>query len=222
MKAMLLAAGRGLRLDPLTQHKPKPLVRVGNKLLIDYALESIVQAGISKCVINLYYKGQMIENYVKTGEKWGIKVEYSREDINLNTGGGVLNALPLLGDDLFLLVNCDLIHSLKMAEFIQCHKNLDALAHLVLYKSHSASEGDFSLDNNLVVPGNDYIFCGISIINPLLFSEIKIGRKSFPLKEIFNLAMAKKRLSGELYMGQWLDLGTMDSLKQANKQRKNY
>ena len=227
MKAMLLAAGYGKRLKPLTNKTPKPLIEVNGKPLIDYALMGVRAAGITDCVINLCYKGEMIADYVGAGDKWGLRVQYSREQDMLGTGGGVLNALPLLGDEIFLLLNCDLMHDVNLSNFIRrirrirrysqdnqnSHKS--ALAHLLLVPSATSAEGDFSLADNLVIPGNDYTFCGISIINPRLFGEEKdkhAAGKSFSLVSMLNKAIQHKQVSGEVHQGKWLDMGTLEAL----------
>ena len=230
---MLLAAGYGKRLKPLTDKIPKPLIEVNGKPLIDYALMGVHAAGITDCVINLCYKGEMIADYVGAGDKWGLRVKYSREQDILGTGGGVLNALPLLGDEMFLLLNCDLVHDVNLSRFISrirrysqdsqdkqnsqnSHKS--ALAHLLLVPSAISAEGDFSLTDNLVIPGNDYTFCGISIINPRLFGEEKdkhAAGKSFSLVSMLNKAIQHNQVSGAVHQGKWLDLGTLESLNKA-------
>ena len=236
MKAMLLAAGYGKRLKPLTDKIPKPLIEVNGKPLIDYALIGVRDAGIKDCVINLCYKGEMIADYVGTGDKWGLRVQYSREQDMLGTGGGVLNALPLLGDETFLLLNCDLVHDVNLSSFIsrirRCsqdnqnsqNSHKSALAHLLLVPSAATAKGDFSLTDNLVIPGNDYTFCGISIINPLLFGEEKdedgadkhAAGKSFSLVSMLNKAIQHNQVSGAVHQGKWLDLGTLESLNKAS------
>ncbi len=225
---MLLAAGYGKRLKPLTDKVPKPLIEVNGKPLIDYALMGARAAGITDCVINLCYKGEMIADYVGAGDKWGLRVQYSREHDMLGTGGGVLNALPLLGDETFLLLNCDLVHDVNLSRFIsRCsqdnqnnqnsHKSV--LAHLLLVPSAASADGDFSLTDNLVIPGNDYTFCGISIINPRLFDARGReygGSKPFSLVNMLDKAIQHNQVSGEVHQGKWLDLGTLESLNKAS------
>ncbi len=216
MRAMILAAGKGKRLRPLTATKPKPLVPLAGKPLIDYALASLSRAGVVNCVINLNYLGEQISNYVGSGERWGMQILYSREYLDLQTGGGVLKALPLLGGrQPFLLINADLLHNFSLRRLTLRAANMGPLAHLVLVPT-AYGKGDFSLKRNLVVIGGDYTFCGISIIHPLLF--LNASRRSFPLKDLLVWAVHQGKVSGEVHRGLFIDLGTPRQLASAEDQ----
>jgi len=216
MRAMILAAGKGKRLRPLTATRPKPLVHLAGKPLIDYALSSLSRAGVTNCIINLNYLGEQISNYVGSGEKWGMRIVYSREYLDLQTGGGVLKALPLLGGrQPFLLMNADLLHNFSLRRLILQAARAGPLAHLVLTPA-AYGKGDFSLRHNLVVIGGDYTFCGISIIHPMLFLNAR--RRSFPLKDLLVRAVHQGRVSGEVHRGLFIDLGTPAQLASAESQ----
>lgn len=219
MKGIILAAGRGRRLGKLTDERPKPLVDFRGKPMIDYALESMHVAGIKECVINLFYKGEKIADYVGNGERWGLNVSYSRETDVLNTGGGVRHALPLLGAESFLLMTCDLFHDVDLARLINRPLSPQILAHLVLVDvpndvaSHAPdAKGDFSLQGDQVVAGDDFNFAGIGIINPQLLDQQNSCR-IFPLSDALDVAVGQNLVTGELHQGLWLDLGTPDNLK---------
>ncbi len=211
---MLLAAGKGSRLRPLTDLLPKPLIKFRGKPLIDYSLEAISAAGIKECVINVFYKASMIEEYVDDGSKWGIKVIYSREDKTLGTGGGVLKALPLLGEDNFLLMNSDIIHDINLNKLLQNSLTQTSLVHLILVdKEYANSEGDFSLAGQQIIQGATATFCGVSIMNPQIFSGEK--REVFHLADLYKQAITKRQITGEIHPGLWFDLGTPASMQRA-------
>lgn len=212
---MILAAGQGKRLRPLTATKPKPLVALAGRPLIDYALRSLSEAGIRRCVINLNYLGEQISDYVGDGERWGLKVSYSRERSDLLTGGGVLKALPLLGGrEPFLLVNADLLHNVNLRALIGRTSRAGPLAHLVLAPA-AYGKGDFSLKRGLVVMGGEYTFCGISIIHPLLF--LNAARRSFPLTNLLYRAVRQGQVSGEVHRGLFMDLGIPEQFALAER-----
>ena len=216
--AMILAAGQGKRLRPLTEKLPKPLVEFRGKPMIDYSLEAIAATGIQECLINLFYKGEMIEEYVGDGSKWGLKVVYSHENKKLSTGGGVLNALPQMNQESFLLMNCDLFHNIDLDQLLAKGTPDNSLAHLVLREDkHAAAVGDFSLQGNRVIPvikGKGLTFCGVSIINPQIFSSET--RECFPLVDVFHQAMANQQITGEVHQGIWSDLGTLQGINSAS------
>ena len=216
MRAMILAAGRGRRLGALTENKPKPMVPLAGRPLIAYTLESLRDAGIRSCVINLNYLGSQISDYVGAGEKWAMRVNYSREGQDLDTGGGLRQALPLLGGRArFLLVNADLLHRVNLRSLILRAMRTGSLAHLVV-KRAARGEGDFSLRRARVLVGRDYTFCGISIISPYLFNQVR--RRSFPLTDLLHQAIRTGAVSGEVYRGLFMDLGTQEQLAAAEDQ----
>ncbi|MDH3978793.1 MAG: nucleotidyltransferase family protein, partial [Gammaproteobacteria bacterium] len=202
MKAMILAAGRGERMRPLTDAAPKPLLRVNDKPLIQYHLEALGAAGIGEVVINLAWLGAQISDYLGDGSAYGLEITYTEEPVGaLETGGGIFQALPLLGNEPFWIVNGDVF-----CEFDYMPRQLDAesLGHLVMVPNpvhHLA--GDFSLAGGRVVnPGEHTLtYSGISILHPDLFAECEPGR--FPLAPLLNNAIDHGRLSGELFSGLW-------------------
>ena len=219
MKAMILAAGLGNRLRPLTATTPKPLLRVGGKPLLQYHLEALASAGITDIVINTSWLAEKIEDYFGDGSDFGVIIRWSREVEPLETGGGIANALPLLGSEPFIIMNGDVwtdfpLHSL----------NLDnhADAHLVMIENpgHNLA-GDFSIADNLVSydVGPKYTFSGISVFRPHLFAGFKDS--CFALRDVLRPAISSRRVTGAVYTGQWWDIGTADRLYQLDQQLKS-
>ncbi len=210
MKAMILAAGRGKRLRPLTDHTPKPLLPVSGKPLIQYHIEALAAAGIRELVINHAHLGGHVEQALGDGGRWGVRIRYSPEAEALGTGGGVFNALPLLGPQPFLVVNGDVWTDY---DFSSLRLTGDRLAHLVLVANpphHPA--GDFSLQDDRVSGEGErrWTFSGIAVYCPERFRNCCAG--AFPLAPLLREAAAKGRVSGELYTGQWIDVGTPERL----------
>ncbi|NIR60422.1 MAG: nucleotidyltransferase family protein [Gammaproteobacteria bacterium] len=210
---MILAAGRGERMRPLTDATPKPLLAVGGRALIDYHLEALARAGIHEVVINLAWLGDRIRAHVGDGSAFGLSVAYSDEgDTALETAGGIVNALPLLGDDPFLVVNAD----------IHCDCPLGALAlpagrlaHLVLVDNppwHAA--GDFALaPGGAIADAGDtrLTYSGIGVYHPQLFAGLGAG--IVPLAPLLRAAARDGRVSGEHFRGAWHDVGTPQRLR---------
>ncbi|MGR9086485.1 MAG: N-acetylmuramate alpha-1-phosphate uridylyltransferase MurU [Gammaproteobacteria bacterium] len=216
MKAMILAAGRGERMRPLTDHTPKPLLAVAGKPLIERTISQLVAAGFADIVINHAHLGQQIEEALGDGSRLGARLQYSPEgDQALETAGGIINALPLLGDGVFLVVNGDIATDFPYAELRA--KNVD-LAHLILVENpgHHAS-GDFGLDGGGRVFENGeqlFTFSGIGLYRPDLFRGLPGGiRKLGPL---LREAIARGKVSGQMYSGFWMDIGTAERLQQLN------
>ena len=212
MKAMILAAGKGERLRPLTLHTPKPLVRVGGVPLIEYHLRALAAAGFTEIVINHAWLGQQIEDYLGDGSRFGVSISYSPEGEPLETGGGIFKALALLGDGPFAVVNGDIWTDY---DFAALRQPLSGLAHLVLVGNpeHHAS-GDFSLDAGRVqdgVPGADTLtYSGIAVLDPGLFQGCTAG--AFKLAPLLRKAMAAGQVTGEQLQGHWVDVGTHERL----------
>jgi MurNAc alpha-1-phosphate uridylyltransferase len=212
MKAMILAAGRGERLRPLTDYTPKPLIQAAGKSLIEYQIEALAQAGTSEIIINYAYLGEQIERQLGNGSRWGIIIHYSPEPEVLETGGGIFKALPLLGDAPFLVVNGDIwtnldYSSLQLAE--------DDLAHLVLIKNPTHNpKGDFVLQGGRIVEAEAarYTFSGIGLYRPALFAGC--SAEAFPLAPLLRQAIAADVVSGEYFTGDWIDVGTPQRLEQ--------
>ncbi|MGB1111108.1 MAG: N-acetylmuramate alpha-1-phosphate uridylyltransferase MurU [Gammaproteobacteria bacterium] len=211
MKAMILAAGRGERMRPLTDTTPKPLLSVGGKPLIRWHLERLREAGFEQVVINLSHLGDQIEAALGDGSKLGLSIQYSWEPPGaLETGGGIHQALPLLGHGPFAVVNGDVWTDL---DFSLLRLPPTGLAHLILIPNppHNPA-GDFALADGRVFDKGEarLTFSGIGIYRPELFSGLEAGR--FPLAPLLRQAMGRGEVSGELFNGDWRDIGTPERL----------
>ena len=212
MRAMILAAGRGERLRPLTDSLPKPLIEVGGKPLIEYHLERLAAAGFRDVVINQGHLGHMLPEQLGNGDRWGLSLHWSVEPPEaLETGGGMYQALPLLGNGPFLLVNGDIYTDYPLARLraIKCD-----LAHLVLVPNPPHNPGgDFSLQGARVrSKGPDqYTYTGLAVYHPRLLAGCSEGRYS--IVPILREAMETQLVTGELYRGQWLDIGNPERLQ---------
>lgn len=214
MKAMLLAAGRGERMRPLTDECPKPLLQVAEKPLIVWHLERLARAGIQDVVINLSWLGEMIAAALGNGDRYGLRIQYSREPWPaLETGGGLHQALPLLGPAPFLLVNGDVFTDI---DFTALQIRADDLAQLVLVPNPEHNlKGDFWLGDDGRIRtdhGQRLTYSGVAILRPELFAGAEPGR--FPLLPWLLRALAAGRLGGQLHAGEWLDIGTPQRLSE--------
>jgi MurNAc alpha-1-phosphate uridylyltransferase len=216
MKAMILAAGRGERMRPLTDHTPKPLLKAGGKALIDYRIESLVAAGFHDLVINHAHLGAQIEAYLGNGERYGARITWSREpDEALETGGGIFQALPWLDSECFVVVNADIWTDYPFARLA---RPITGLAHLVLVDNPPQHpQGDFVLrGSSVLVEGTPRLtFSGIGIYHRDLFRGSRPGR--FPLAPLLRTAMESGRVSGEHYTGAWRDIGTPERLDELDR-----
>ena len=217
MKAMILAAGKGERLRPLTLHTPKPLVRVAGVPLIEYHLRALAAAGFAEVVINHAWLGQQIEDHLGDGAQFGLSLRYSAEGEPLETGGGIFQALPLLGDEPFLVVNGDICTDYPFAEL---RRPLAGLAHLVLVDNPAHHPvGDFYLEGEQVGDAQaeqpSLTYSGIAVLSPALFAGCQPG--SFKLAPLLRAAMAKGLVSGEHYAGRWVDVGSHERLAEAER-----
>lgn len=213
MKAMILAAGRGTRLRPLTDECPKPLIKVCGKPLIAYHIEKLARSGIHEIVINLAYLGDKIIDYLGTGEKWNVQVTYSHEPAPLEVGGGIFNALPLLGSKPFIIVNGDIWTEYDFAALPQ---EPGGLAHLILVNNPSHNlQGDFALKADGLIVEDPYLpkytYAGVGVIRPELFRSAVSG--CFPLAPLLADARTQQVLVGEYYAGAWTDVGTFERLQ---------
>jgi MurNAc alpha-1-phosphate uridylyltransferase len=214
MKTMILAAGRGERMRPLTDHTPKPLLSVAGKTLIEHTINQLVAAGFTELVINHAHLGQQIEDRLGNGDALGANIVYSPEgDEALETAGGIVNALPLLGKEPFLVVNGDIATDFPFAEL---KKITIDLAHIVLVDNPlHHPQGDFALDNTGKVTENEhqrFTFSGIGLYHPDLFSKIQPGKSK--LAPLLREAVAARKLTGQHYSGFWLDIGTPERLQE--------
>lgn len=218
MKAMLLAAGRGERMRPLTLKRPKPLLKVADRALLDRHIERLVAAGVVEFVVNLSWLGEQIEEHCGHGERYGAVIHYSREPGDpLETAGGIIQALPLLGQAPFLVVNADVWTDFPFPALIE-RGAAGALAprsaHLVFVDNpqHHPS-GDFSLDGERVIEraGSPLTFAGIGLYHPGFFECYGVGKR--PLLPLMKQAIAERRLFGEHHRGAWTDVGTPERLR---------
>lgn len=211
MKAMILAAGRGERMRPLTDRTPKPLLQAGGKALIEHLIEALRAAGFRELVINHAHLGEQLMTYLGDGERLGVKIVWSAEPTGaLETGGGIFQALPLLGEEHFLVVNGDIWTDYP---FARLPVSPASLAHLVLVENpphHPA--GDFVLEGGRVHDGGGsrLTFSGIGVYHPDLFGGCRPG--AFPLAPVLRDAMQRGQVSGERYSGGWIDIGTTERL----------
>jgi MurNAc alpha-1-phosphate uridylyltransferase len=214
MKAMILAAGRGTRMKNVSQNTPKALLLVNNKPLIVRHLENLKKIGIEEVIINLCHHAEKIKALLEDGHQFGIKIHYSNECEPLETGGGIYNALPLLGNDKFILINCDVFTDFPLQTLLRSKQT--SLAHLILVDNpeHNA-EGDLDLTNNFILDNKKLTYSGISIIDPQLFSSV--SESKFSLLSVLKPAIQKNQVTGEYYSGIWIDVGTPERLEHANQ-----
>jgi MurNAc alpha-1-phosphate uridylyltransferase len=210
-RAMLLAAGRGERMRPLTDQTPKPLLTVRGKPLIVYHLEQLARGGVRDVVINLAWLGRQIRAALGDGSSWGMSIRYSDEGARaLETGGGIFKALPWLSGEPFLVVNADVYTDF---DFATLQIAADAWAQLLLVPNPAHHpEGDFALEQGRIVAQGAprYTYAGIGVFRPEVFRGCQPGR--FALLPLLQRAIAARRLQGELYGGQWTDVGTAERL----------
>ncbi len=215
MKAMILAAGRGERLRPLTDSVPKPLIRIGGKALIVRHLEALAEAGFSDIVINLAWLGEQIQHALGDGRSFGLSIRYSREPTALETAGGIIQALPLLGDQPFVVISADVLTDYSLNRL---PASLDGLAHLVLVDNPPHHpDGDFALDGRQIKLSESgrLTFSGIAVFDPALLTGLTPGRRA--LRPVLEAAIAAGQVSGERYGGLWADVGTPERLAAAEQ-----
>ena len=213
MKAMILAAGRGERLRPLTDKVPKPLIEAGGKPLIAWHLERLAAAGCREVIVNVSHLGERIVERLGDGSTWGLRVAISREAQPLETAGGMALARALLGPEPFLVVNGDVYCEVDFSRLLRFSLG-ERLAHLVLVRNpahHPA--GDFTLDAGKVgnAPSPRYTYTGVAVIAPQLFAGVASGSKA-QLAPLLRAAAERLQVGGELFEGTWLDVGTIERL----------
>ncbi|HET9329993.1 MAG TPA: nucleotidyltransferase family protein [Steroidobacteraceae bacterium] len=215
MRAMVLAAGRGERMRPLTDTLPKPLLVVGGQPLIAWHLAALARAGITEVVINLSWLGAQLRAALGDGARYGVRISWSDEGpVPLETGGGIFHALPQLGPGPFLVVNGDIWTDI---DFGRLRLEEDAHAHLMLIPNPAHHpRGDFGLEDGRVVSRDHdrLTYSGVGIYRPEFFAGCSAGR--FPLLPLLNRAIAARRLRGELHRGDWCDVGTPERLASLN------
>lgn len=214
MKAMILAAGRGERMRPLTDTCPKPLLQAGGKALIEYHIEALAAAGINEIVINHAWLGDQIEK-LGTGERYGVRLHYSHEATALETAGGIIQALPWLGE-VFIALNADIWTDYPLARL---PAEPEGLAHLVMVDNPAHHpQGDFGLRENVLDEQHEprLTFSGIGVYRAGLFADLRPGVR--PLGPLLRAAMQQGKVSGEYYSGQWRDIGTPQRLAELDAQ----
>lgn len=220
MKAMLLAAGRGERMRPLTDYTAKPLLTADGTSLIDFHLNRLAVSGITEVVINTCWQAEKIAGHVGDGEKYGLSVEYSHESTALETAGGIANAMPLLGCDPFLLISTDVWSESEFPKSTSLGKT--DLAHLVMVDNppHHPS-GDFTLEQSRVKKSHvgTLTYSGIGIFRPDMFRPAV--NRIMPLREVLIPAIKANKVSGQHYRGNWMDIGTPERLFTLEKLLKN-
>jgi MurNAc alpha-1-phosphate uridylyltransferase len=225
MKAMILAAGRGERMRPLTDHTPKPLLKVGGKSLIVWHLERLAKAGFKEVVINHAHLGEQIEQALGDGSQWNLNIQYSPEKIALETAGGIANALPLLGAEPFLVVNGDTFTEIDFGvstHVLQANNH----AHIVLVNNPTQHpNGDFAIEaGRLKNTGEKMLtFSGVGVYHPDLFASVTRGEPA-KLAPLLRQAIAESSATAEYYQGVWHDIGTperLNSLDEALKLQAN-
>ena len=221
MKAMILAAGRGERMRPLTDFTPKPLLKVGAKPLIVWHLERLAQAGFKEVVINHAHLGGQIEQALGNGSLWSMHIQYSPEQQALETAGGIANALPLLGEQPFLVVNGDIYTEIDFAPLANLAHSLSPnLAHLLMVDNPPQHpHGDFAIvDGRLSESGATQLtFSGVGVYHPSLFASVGRGQAA-KLAPLLRQAMAKQLATASYYDGIWHDIGTPERLHNLDQQ----
>ena len=224
MKAMILAAGLGNRMRPLTLHTPKPLLEVGGKPLIVWHIEKLQKIGVTEIVINTAWLGEKLANALGDGSKFGVKILWSHEGEGLETAGGIINALPLLGDEPFILVNGDVWTTMDFASLLDVQLG-EQQAHLVLVENPPQHlKGDFILSNGLAYTfeqeqlGEALTYSGIAVLHPRMFVGLENGKR--PLAPLLKQAMQQQQVSAEKLQGIWVDVGTPERLEQLDQQIK--
>jgi N-acetyl-alpha-D-muramate 1-phosphate uridylyltransferase len=215
---MILAAGVGERMRPLTEHTPKPLLRVAGVPLIEHHIRRLALAGIDELVINVSHLGEQILDYCGDGSAWGVRISYSQEDAPLETAGGIIAALPLLEDAPFLVVNGDIWIDYPFERLAAYPLRTNETAHLVLVGNppqHPA--GDFQLDDNdwvSVLPpaAVGWTYAGVGIYTPAFFAGYPAGK--IPLRPLLDAAIGQGQVGGQRYRGQWQDVGTPERLRE--------
>ncbi|MBP7218322.1 MAG: nucleotidyltransferase family protein [Acinetobacter sp.] len=224
MKAMILAAGLGNRMRPLTLHTPKPLLAVGGKPLIVWHIEKLKHIGVTDIVINTAWLGEKLAAALGDGSQFGVTILWSHEGEGLETAGGIINALPLLGDEPFILVNGDVWTTFDFASLLQVDL-ADKLAHLVLVDNPPQHpRGDFILANGLAATfeqqqqGEAFTYSGIAVLKAQMFAGLDNGKR--PLAPLLKQAMQQQLVSAEKMSAAWVDVGTPERLEQLDQQIK--
>ena len=222
MKAMILAAGLGNRMRPLTLYKPKPLLEVGGKALIVWHIEKLKKIGVTDIVINSAWLADILIGTLGDGSQFGVNILWTREDQGLETAGGIINALPLLGTEPFILVNGDVWTTFDFASLLNVNLGND-LAHLVFVTNpEQHPKGDFTLAEGRAYTfeqeqqGDNLTYSGVAVLNPQMFDGLEAGKR--PLAPLLKQAMIDGRISAEKMQAAWVDVGTPERLSSLDLQ----
>lgn len=216
MRAMILAAGRGERMGTLTSSTPKPLLLVAGRYLIEYAILSLKKANIKEIVINISYFGEQIKTALGDGKRFQVDIHYSEEKERLETGGGIFQALPLLGKDPFLVMSSDIITSYPIEQLL--NRQHKSLAHLVLVDNPSYHpQGDFGLKDGIINMdvSPTFTFANLGVYHPQLFTGCEPGH--FRLAKLLIPAIQQGQVTGEFFQGGWYNIGTASDLLEVNQ-----
>ncbi|WP_019836541.1 N-acetylmuramate alpha-1-phosphate uridylyltransferase MurU [Acinetobacter towneri] len=224
MKAMILAAGMGNRMRPLTLHTPKPLLEVGGKPLIVWHIEKLQKIGVQEIVINTAWLGEKLAEALGDGSQFGVKILWSHEGEGLETAGGIIKALPLLGNEPFILVNGDVWTTMDFEPLLNVQLQND-LAHLVLVENPvQHPQGDFTLAANKAYTfeqarsGKNLTYSGVAVMHPQMFVGLESGKR--PLAPLLKQAMQQEKISAHKLQGVWVDVGTPERLNALDQQIK--
>lgn len=207
---MILASGRGERMMPITKDLPKPMLKVGNVTLIEDKIIRLAESGVTEIIINVGYLGYQIKDFVGDGSKFGIEITLSDEgDMPIGTANGIRKILEYFDDENFIVVNSDIWTNYL---YIDLNDKLinNNYAHIILVNNPNYHNGDFSLNQNYLIQGNDFTFSGIGVYNPKLF-------KKYNDKELGDILRKEEKITGEIYNGLWSDIGTPGRLDELRK-----
>lgn len=222
MRAMILAAGLGTRMRPLTDTLPKPLLRAGGRSLIEHHIVNLAAAGVTDIVINHFYMGDKIEAALGNGSAWGVRIAYSAEVVRLETAGGIAKALPLLGEESFIVVSSDIWMDYDYANLRPVDGTTTMARLLMVDNPAHHPGGDFTLGNDgrlhlqvSGVPGRAVTYSGVSVMHPAFFAGVPA--EPLPLRPLLDAGMAAGRIEGEYYGGRWMDIGTPERLRELDQ-----
>ncbi|MDH3641747.1 MAG: nucleotidyltransferase family protein [Gammaproteobacteria bacterium] len=220
MKTMILAAGRGERLKPLTDTTPKPMLQVGGKPLIAHQLGWLAAAGLTEVVINLHHLGEQIERFCASGQAFGTNIRYSHETDLLETGGGVVNALPLLGEGWFVVLNGDIYTDFPFASLPHSPPDWADIHLLLTPTPEFRDHGDFDYaDGRVTARGEGFVYCGIAMLRAGLFKGLAV--EPFSLQQTFFRAVQDRAASAQIWDGYWTDIGSPSQLQAVNERLQN-
>ncbi|MCH1553234.1 MAG: nucleotidyltransferase family protein [Luminiphilus sp.] len=223
MKAMILAAGRGERMRPLTEHCPKPLLTVNGSTLLERHIAALVTAGVSDIVINVSYLADQIIDFCDDGSRWGCSIEYSIENELLETAGGVIQALPMLGADPFFLVSADVLTDFDYRELAPHQLGSDWASLVLVPNPEHHPKGDFGLSAGRIlqpaVQMDSFTYSGVGLVSSELFHSLEAGKRR--IRPVFDRALESNRLQGRLWAGAWSDVGTPERLELAALQERH-